>query len=396
MSRGESGSAAASPANSARAVAQASGNAAVDAAAGVVRGGGVDRSRGSFRVDERDRVVLFGRGTVASVVETVGGAGYSLLTTPRAAASAPELVAAASSVADVPHGQVDQLAGDLRDSGVEQALGERVVALGGGRVIDVAKALIAVGQLEGRRRTLAAVPTTLSGAEMSQGHRHARGVDLTAPRVRPAIVIVDPDLSASHAAPQLAATSANALAHALAALTVVTASPYSAALARDAILHLDAAWPAAGAAPAPEPDRDEAALGALMAGWAMSASGLSMHHVLAQTVVRLAISGHAEANAALLPDTIAAIRRRAPERFTLVDRLLGFPLEQLAVRLRDRAGGDGLALLASDRRQLDRVVEVAARRTAEMERNAPAPDPDELRAIYLAAARGAGGSGVER
>jgi alcohol dehydrogenase class IV len=336
-----------------------------------------------FRVEELDRTVVFGRGAVARAVETVGGPGYTLLTTPRAAASAPEIVAASASVIEVPHGQVDQVAGDLRDAGVEAGLGERVVALGGGRVIDVTKALLAVGQLDGRFRTLAAVPTTLSGAEMSQGHRHARGIDVNSPRVRPQIVIVDPQLSASHTAADLAATSANALAHVLAALSTITASPYSAALARDAALHLDMAWPRTLA---PDPDRDEAALGALIAGWAISASGLSMHHVLAQTVVRLAIAGHAETNAALLPETIAAVRRRSPQSLALADRLLGDPLEALAIRLRVRAGGLGLSALADNDKLLERVVEVASRRTAEMERNPPAPDTDELRQIYRAAA----------
>ena len=70
----------------------------------------------------------------------------------------------------------------------------------------------------GRRATAAramAVPTTLSGAEMTRGHRHARGVDESTPRVRPAVVVFDPALAASQPVAELAASSLNALGHAV-------------------------------------------------------------------------------------------------------------------------------------------------------------------------------------
>ena len=45
-----------------------------------------------------------------------------------------------------------------------------------------------------------AVPTTLSGAEMTRVHRHAAGVDESTPRVRCAVVVFDPALAASQPA----------------------------------------------------------------------------------------------------------------------------------------------------------------------------------------------------
>ena len=66
---------------------------------------------------------------------------------------------------------------------------DRFVALGGGRVIDVAKAVAAA---RGGGARAMAVPTTLSGAELTSVHRHAEGVDdvdaaraLRARRLRP-------------------------------------------------------------------------------------------------------------------------------------------------------------------------------------------------------------------
>ena len=336
-----------------------------------------------FRHAEADRTIVFGRGAIdAAETAALLGDGWALLTTARAAAAAPAVAARAARVVEVPHGMVDAVAGDLLAAGVEPPLEERVVALGGGRVIDVAKALVAAGAAAGRPRRLAAIPTTLSGAELTGGHRHARGVDPATPRARPSLVVADPALSASHAAPRLAASSANALGHVLVALTSDRTTPFARAVARESALRFAAGWPADDG----DPERDEVALGALLAGWAVDASGLGLQHVLAQTAVRVAGAGHAEANAALLPGVAAAVRRRLPGALEPLDALLGIRFEALAARLRARAGGDGLARLAADPALLDRVVDAAAARRAELERIAPAPDAAELRALYLAAA----------
>src|SRR5204862_1578192 len=105
-------------------------------------------------------------------------------------------------------GRVDELAGELL--GTVRA--ERIVALGGGRVVDVAKALAAASG--GRSRAMA-IPTTLSGAEMTSIHRQARGAPPGARGVRPAVVVNDPALSASQPVPELAASALNALGHAV-------------------------------------------------------------------------------------------------------------------------------------------------------------------------------------
>src|SRR5438876_9968198 len=158
-----------------------------------------------FRWDDGDRVIRFGRGTVADVPELVDE-GYVLLTTPRGRERAGGLVQRAAAVHDVPEGRVDEVAGELRG----EVEGDTLLALGGGRVIDVAKALAAADP----PRRVAAVPTTLSAAEMTRLHRHAAGVDASTPRVRAHIVINDPALSASQPAGELSASAANALGHA--------------------------------------------------------------------------------------------------------------------------------------------------------------------------------------
>ena len=90
--------------------------------------------------------------------------------------------------------------------------GRPLVALGGGRVIDAAKAIAGADGL-----VTAAVPTTLSGAEMTPFHRMPAGVDEFR-FVRPSLVIAVPSLMASAPLPDLVASAMNALAHAIEAL----------------------------------------------------------------------------------------------------------------------------------------------------------------------------------
>ena len=291
----------------------------------------------SFRHVDAERTVVFGEGAVEAAGDLLGG-GYTLLTTGRARALAPAVVERAGAVVDVPSGLVEVVAADLRP----RVEGRRLVALGGGRVIDVAKALAAA---DGPREVIA-IPTSLSAAEMTGVHRHAKGVPAGTPRVRPQVVVNDPALSASQPPEQLAASTANALGHATVGLLSDRTTPLAQAVARAAITHLVAGWATA------EPDRAQLALGALLAGWAVDHSGLGPHHALAQTAVRIAGIPHAQANAALLPATIAALRSRRP------DERSRHAIEALAETLRERAG----ALLPDDPAVLERLVKTAAAR----------------------------------
>src|SRR4051812_23372181 len=154
-----------------------------------------------FTFKDGERTIHFGRGRADAAVELVGGPGFALLSTDRALAAVPALAEAAAAVHRVGRGGVDALAGELLGAVVH----ERVVALGGGRVIDTGKSVVAA-----RGGVLAAVPTTLSGAEMTATHRPAAGSGAAAAApLRPAIVVFDPAIAASQPAPELAASSLN-------------------------------------------------------------------------------------------------------------------------------------------------------------------------------------------
>jgi alcohol dehydrogenase class IV len=317
----------------------------------------------AFTWQDGERTIRFGRGTLATAGELLG-TGYTLLTTPRAEASAPDVVNAAATVHHVRAGRVDEIAEQLRAT-VE---GELLVALGGGRVVDVTKALAAVA---GPPVRAAAIPTTLSAAEMTKGHRQAAGAPRGTPNVRPAIVISDPDLSASQPLPDLAASAANSLAHAVEGAVTVNASPVPVLAGHEAVRLTEAAYADGG----DEPDREALALAALLAGYTIDQAGLALHHVLCQTIVRLAGGGHGPTNAAMLPHTIEALRRRDP---TTVDA------GEIARDLARRANAERLRDIGVDESKLEDCVEAAAQRP-QLALTPPPADRDEIRALYEAA-----------
>src|SRR5829696_7621905 len=248
-----------------------------------------------------ERVVRFGRGIAAEAVAALGGPGYRLLTTPRAETAAPAVREAAAAVHHVAPGAVPELSAAALDWARGARGDARIVALGGGRVIDVAKAVAAA--MGGGARAMA-VPTTLSGAELTTRHRHAPGVPDATPHVRCAVVVHDPALVASQPLAELAASACNAFGHAVEAPCTTRANPVSTLAAHDAAQRIVRAF-----ALTTEPDRDALALGALLAGYALDSSGLGLHHVVAQSLVPLGV-GHGQANAIMLPHTIGALARR--------------------------------------------------------------------------------------
>ncbi|MDP2711328.1 MAG: iron-containing alcohol dehydrogenase [Solirubrobacteraceae bacterium] len=283
---------------------------------------------------------------------------------------APSLADHAGAIHEVPAGRVDELAGALLD-GVD--LGEPIVALGGGRVIDTAKAL-AAARRPGARPRGAALPTTLSAAEMTVVHRRAAGADGSLPGARPALVVNDPALSASQPAAALAASAANALAHAAEGPITRRASPVPALAGAEAARLIGAAYAAAG--DDGEPDRDTLALAALLSGYTIDSAGYGLHHVLAQTLARLAGVAHGAANAVMLPHTLVALQRRAVAG--------AGELVALASDLARRAHATSLGALGVDEATLDACADAAAQR-AELDNTPPRPDRAELRALYAAA-----------
>ena len=323
-----------------------------------------------FEFRDGERLIVFGRGRAAEASSLCGGAGFTLLTTARGLDAVAGLAQAAATVREVPGGLVDEIAGDMLDA-IDP--GARLVALGGGRVIDVAKALAAA-----RGATVTAIPTTLSGAEMTRGHRHARGVEPVPENMRPQVVVNDPALTASQPIPELAASALNALGHAVEGPLTPLANPIATLAAHEGARLLCGAFPADDT----EPDRDALALGALLAGYAIDSAGYGLHHVLAQTLVRVGGVAHATANAILLPHTIAALAARMPQRIERLAAALGADPASEAARLCAISGPVRLSHAGVSAAKLDAVADAAALRQQNLAQTPPAADRGEIRAIY--------------
>lgn len=326
--------------------------------------------RVSFTWQDGERTLRFGRGTLATAAELLGE-DYVLLTTARAREMAPDVVVGAAHVLDVASGFVDELSADALDA-LPPGDG-LVVALGGGRV-DVAKSVAAVSG-----RGAAAIPTTLSAAEMTRSHRLPTGHEHVA-RVRPRVVINDPALSASQPGAELAASAANSLAHAVEAPLTTRASPVSTLAAREAAALIANAFPDGGG----ETDRDALALAALLSGYAIDSAAYGLSHVCSQTLVRVAGAGHGQANAVVLPHTSAALRTRFPDQLAALDLAIGGPLEALAARLAALGGAARIRDLGVDESRLEACAKAASAR-AELALTPPPASYEELLGIYRAA-----------
>jgi maleylacetate reductase len=296
---------------------------------------------------------------------------YALLTTARASAAAPALAEWAATVLHVPAGRVPDAAAAVRD-GVR---GRPLVALGGGRVIDSAKAIGAADGLP-----CAAVPTTLSGAEMTQTHRLLADAEGRA-QVRPSLVLAHPGLMASQPVPALAASAMNALAHAAEALWVPASHPVAEMAA------LRAAELISGALQPQEPERDRLALGSVLAAYAMDSTGYAVHHVTCQNLVRIAGTPHAETNAVMLPHSIALVAARAPALVGRLGAALGVSgprpgeASERVAELAARTGVNRLRDLGADPSTFPAVVEAVLSR-ADLASTPGPPGPEEL-AEYL-------------
>jgi maleylacetate reductase len=279
----------------------------------------------------------------------------------------------ADQVLTVAPGPVPEIAAALR----ERVGGRAVVAIGGGRVIDSAKAIAGADSLR-----CAAVPTTLSGAEMTPFHRMPAGVDEWK-LVRPELVVAIPSLMASQPMPDLAASAMNALAHAIEALYTPMATEGSDEAALRAALLI------AHAFESEEPVRHELALGALLAGYASGIAGIAVHHAVCQTIVRTAHSPHAQTNAVMLAHFVEMMERRAPEAIESLAVALGdTDRAGAAERVRDlaaRAGVTRLGELGVERSAIPAIVAQALQHPA----LANTPDPpgaEELTEVLEAAA----------
>jgi alcohol dehydrogenase class IV len=319
--------------------------------------------------------VLFGPAT-AENPETVlaerGLAQFELLTTPRGLGDADQVAAMAAAVHEVAPGGVPEAAAAL----LGRVSSPTIVALGGGRVIDTAKAIAAV---EGQR--VVAIPTTLSGAEMTGIHRLPAGAEERARGlVRPQGVLADPDLMTSLPEGQLRSSAMNALAHGADSLYTPFANPVSKMTA------LQGAKLIGDSLDQSRDQRDRAALalGSILCGYSIDSGKFAIHHVICQTLVRELGIPHAETNAAILPHAMGFMRDRASEEIGALAEALRTEPDSLPGRIAELGRPVGLGELGADAGRLEEALDAIQARP-DLARTPGPPDRGELRTIIDAA-----------
>ena len=260
-----------------------------------------------------------------------------------------------------------------------------LVAMGGGSATGMAKAVA----LE-RPVPIVAVPTTYAGSEVTpiygltgpEGKRTGRD-----PRVLPRTVVYDPALTTGLPAQVTGPSGMNALAHCVEALYAPGANPITSLLAEEGARALHRGLPGAVADPGDLAARSDALLGAWLAGTALAAAGIGIHHQLCHLLGGAYRLPHAELHAVVLPHAVHFV---APAARPQLARLAG------SLGVDDVAGGiwdlgrrlgtpASLAELGLAEAELDRAAEQAVARVVQTPRRAGV---SELRALLEAAWQG--------
>jgi alcohol dehydrogenase class IV len=314
---------------------------------------GAEEAALNFVWRDAGRTVVFEAGGIAAAPKLLGEHGierFELLTTPRHLDAGQGITDAAAVVHELPPAEpataVPETAAVLLDSVGTSNL----VALGGGRIIDTAKAIAAV-----TGAAVAAIPTTMSGAEMTGIHRLPAGAeDRVRSLVRPALVIADPKAMTSAPEPELRASSMNALGHGADSLYTPFANPVSRMTA------LRGAELIATSLDEDPTGRNRTALaqGSILCGYAIDSGAFSLHHVVCQTLVRICGATHAGVNAAILPRAMSFMASRAPDGLEPFAVAIGATPNHIEARILELGGNPpGLGALGADPDKLPEAIE---------------------------------------
>jgi len=190
---------------------------------------------------------------------------------------------------------------------------EGLVAIGGGSVIGLAKAIALTAQAP-----IVAVPTTYSGSEMTaiygltaDGRKHT-GRDEA---VRPREVVYDPELTRDLPREVAAPSAMNALAHCVDALWAPGATPVTTLLAEEGARALREGLDAM--------DRERLLYGSALAGWAIGVAGAALHHRICHILGGAFDLPHAETHSAVLPQVTALNAPAVPEAAAALSAALG-------------------------------------------------------------------------
>jgi alcohol dehydrogenase class IV len=253
---------------------------------------------------------------------------------------------------------------------------DTVMTIGGGSATGFGKAI----SLEVDVRSIA-VPTTYAGSEMTtiwgltDGDHKQTGKD---PRVKPDVVVYDPELTVS-LPPSIAGPSGmNALAHSIEALYAPGANPIISVMALESIGALVRALPRIVDQPDDLDARTDALYGAYLAGVALATAGTALHHKTCHVLGGMFNLNHGDMNAVVLGHALAYNAPAIPDAMARIADAMGVDdapgaLFDLAVAIGAPTGLEALGMPA------DGLDEAARRTVREAAANVRPPDESSIR-----------------
>jgi alcohol dehydrogenase len=230
---------------------------------------------------------------------------------------------------------------------VRQSQPDLIIGLGGGSVLDAAKAIALLAtnpgkieDYEGRGKykipplPVVAIPTTCGTASevtwvsviTHMGRKFK--MSIKGPQMFPAVALVDPDLLLTLPSALVASTGLDALTHAVEAYTVKPASFITDIFARESLFFIFASIEAAYMdIKANSKSREELMKGSLLAGFAFGNSDVGAVHCLAESIGALYDIAHGVANAVLLPYVMEYNLPVSTKKFAEIARIAGIDIE---------------------------------------------------------------------
>jgi alcohol dehydrogenase len=289
----------------------------------------------------------------------------------------------------------DQVEPNPRNGTVDRA-GEEVrrlkpdliIGLGGGSVLDAAKATALLGtnpgeieRYEGKSKygnpplPMVAVPTTCgTGSEVTwvavithTGRKFK--MSIKGPEMYPAAALVDPDLLKSLPKDLVASTGVDALTHAVEAYTVRPATPVTDIFAREALrLIFGSLESAYEDIMGNDRAREDLMLGSTLAGFAFGNSDVGSVHCIAESVGSVYDTPHGVANSIFLPIVMEYNLPVVTERYADIARIAGIGEKDdaaaakiLVKKVKDLARSLNIPFLRETGVDRGRLVELAAK-----------------------------------
>ncbi|KAE8765616.1 maleylacetate reductase [Georgenia thermotolerans] len=261
-----------------------------------------------------------------------------------------------------------------------------LVSVGGGSAVGLAKAVALTTGLP-----VVAVPTTYAGSEatpvwgITETARKTTGTD---PRVLPAAVIYDAELTLGLPVELTVASGLNSLAHCVDSLWAPRANPLNALHATEGMRALARGLRAVAADPLGLPGREQCLYGTYLAAAAFAAAGSGLHHKICHVLGGRYDLPHAQTHAVVLPHVLAHQMSAFPSAGEAVAQALnGGESERGAVdgltalvRLRAELGGP-VALRDHGLRFTDLAEATELVMDAVTALGAPRPGRDDVRRI---------------